>query len=287
MPPVPGPGKGRVGDPCPFPLPSHLRANSRAAGLTAARFQPGGGQGVFCSLPGAGSSSEGCTEQRERRRNLGGQPHGLLSSARPRPGAGGRARGRFLEQSDPRDGWKPPQHLSSRRSLPPSRPRRRGAPRAAPGRPRGCSPSCSWQGRRAGNSARAGKLFCIQSFYSIKFSGSYSMARPPYCPGRGLAPENADLLKPPRVWFSSRGPEAAPAPGRRSAGPLSPRGPPRSPGTEQPPVRGEYSSLWHGSVPRLRRGEATERSFKELFIDTETSVFSLGDKTFPRGPLEK
>lgn len=182
MPPVTGPGQGRVGDPCSFPFPPCPRANSHAAGLPAARFRPGGGQGVFCSLPGASSSSQGCTEQREHSRNLGRQLHGLLSSAQPQVGAGGRAWGWFLEQSDPQEGWKPPQHLSSCHSPQPSRPQRHGAPRAALGQPRGCSPTCSRQGRRAGSSARAGKLFCIQSFYSIKISGSYSMARPPYCP---------------------------------------------------------------------------------------------------------
>lgn len=216
MPPVPGPGQGRVRDPCSFPLPPCPCTNSRAAGLPAARFRPGGGRGVFCSLPGASSSSQGCMEQRKHRRDLSRQLHGLLSSAQPRVGAGGRARGRFLEQSDPQGGWKPPQHLSSRHSPQPSRPQRRRAPWAALGRPRGCSPTCSRQGRRAGSSTRAGKLFCIQSFYSIKISGSYSVARPPYCPGKGQTE-------------APRAPKAAPATGGWLAGPL------HIPGTEQPP----------------------------------------------------
>lgn len=46
--------------------------------------------------------------------------------------------------------------------------------------------SCSRQGRRAGSGSWAGKFLCIQSFYSIKISGSYSATSPVYCPGRGF-----------------------------------------------------------------------------------------------------
>lgn len=38
--------------------------------------------------------------------------------------------------------------------------------------PQGCSLSCSWQGQKAGSSTQAGKVLCIQSFYSIKIQAA-------------------------------------------------------------------------------------------------------------------
>lgn len=115
----------------------------------------------------------------------------------------------------------------------------------------------------AGSGSRAGAFLCVQSFYSIKISGSYSATSPLYCPGAS----------------------------RQSAPPAC-----------QGPLPACWEHLGRNPLPRLLRRRPRELlraqpltllkllqepTLKELFIDTEMSVFFPVDKTFSCGPLKK
>lgn len=134
--------------------------------------------------------------------------------------------------------------------------------------------SCSRQGWRAGSGCRAGKFLCIQSFYSIKISGSYSATSPLYCPG-GLSGCRQTSPPPPQFPTSCLQRVSQPARSTWEETP-SPGSCTRAPGGCSVP----------GPPPCLRSAAGAD-SFKELFIDTETSVFFPVDKTFSCGPLKK
>lgn len=125
---------------------------------------------------------------------------------------------------------------------------------------------CSQQGQ----GSQAGKFLCIQSFYSIKISGSYSTTSPLYCPGdfRGVG----------------RHPPAADFPHPTCKQSLS--------NCWEQLGRNPLSRLLHQSPQGLLCAPcpctaAGANSFEELFIDNETSVFFPVDKTFSCGPLKK
>lgn len=178
--------------------------------------------------------------------------------------------------SQPSEGRKQPPRLSPRRrnSLPSSPPAIGAAgPRSGPAAPPWCV-SCSRQGRRAGSGSRAGKFLCIESFYSIKISGSYNATSPLYCPGgfwgAGRHRPPADLPPPPACKGSL--PPYWVHPGRN---PL-----PRL-------LRNSPWGLLCARPPALPALCCGSRLFEELFIDTEMSVFFPVDKTFSCGPLKK
>lgn len=134
---------------------------------------------------------------------------------------------------------------------------------------------CSQQGRRAGSSSRAGKFLCIQSFYSIKISGSYSATSPLYCLGGLLG------------YGQTSPPLQTSHPLLLAKGLSQPAGSTR----EENPSPGSWARAPRGcSVPGplpCPRSAAGADSFEELFIDTETSMFFPVDKTFSCGPLKK
>lgn len=116
---------------------------------------------------------------------------------------------------------------------PPLHPQWSGARWTALRRPQGCSLSCSWQGHRAGSSTQAGKVLCIQSFYSIKIQAAtvqHSLltalgAFGPTCP-RGHLGAIEKWLK---IALTNS---------RCLVQSLGPHEPAQRPGTEQPPVWG-------------------------------------------------
>lgn len=134
---------------------------------------------------------------------------------------------------------------------------------------------CSWQGWRAGSSAQAGTFLCLQSFYSIKISGSYSATSPLYCrEGGGIWGAGR---RPPTVHFS---PPACKGSFPTCWEPLGRNPPPQAPA-------GSPQGLLCACPVPCPRSAAGADSFKELFIDTETSVVFPVDKTFSCGPLKK
>lgn len=115
----------------------------------------------------------------------------------------------------------------------------------------------------AGSGSQAGEFICVQSCYSIKISGSYSATSPLYCPSasRQIAPPACQGSLP--ACWEHLGRNPLPRLLRKSPWEL---------------LRAQPLTL----VTLLQ-----EPTLKELFIDTEMSVFIPVDKTFSRGPLKK